>query len=199
MMTIEEIRNQLLTKEINPETNTVEILNCSFIAEASVFGNPKAGKLKFYLEEDRPLGFDTNDVFLSFYQSPTQSYAHRMLGEENGHQWQNALNELKRDPHTRRAVAYYNAKDYLAHDRYCCTSAQLTVRNGLLDYLTVYRSNDLWNAYPLDYAWHHLLHRNALMELQTSHPSIQLGQMYWNAGSAHILAKDVEHVRNLWK
>ncbi len=189
MQTLNEVKEQLLAAPVS-RLGTAELLGVSFRAEPSFFDNAVSGKLKFYLDEDMSEGFDTDDLSFEWYKGTCKNYAWKMLSEENGKQFSNAIKELVKDPLSRRAVAYYNAFEFDPSNRMCCTSGQFIICNGKLNYLVCYRSNDAFNAYPIDYAWHDLLHRKAVSLL----PNVTKGDMLWYAGNLHLFQYDKERL-----
>jgi thymidylate synthase len=92
------------------------------------------------------------------------------------------VEKLKKDPHTRRAVAFVlRDKDAGSKNPPCLTQITWNVKGGKLLQTAVFRSNDMFGAWPLN--------AFALRKLQKSVASqlgIPAGQMITIANSAHV-------------
>ncbi|MCX6820347.1 MAG: thymidylate synthase [Candidatus Aenigmarchaeota archaeon] len=92
------------------------------------------------------------------------------------------VEKLKKDPHTRRAVAFVlRDKDAGSKNPPCLTQITWNVKGGRLLQTAVFRSNDMFGAWPLN--------AFALRRLQKSIASelgVPAGQMITIANSAHV-------------
>jgi len=129
------------------------------------------------------------------------NYGWCIFHPENGRQYENAVNELKKNPESRRATMIYtrpsiwNEYDLNGRSDFICTNAvQFLIRNGKLDVVVQMRSNDTIFGYRNDFAWHKHVQDKACQELQVSP-----GKIFWQVGSLHVYEKDfylVHHYMN---
>jgi len=101
-------------------------------------------------------------------------------------QWREALDILRDDPNSRRAVMTVRLpEDVTMDDQPCLTTVQLLIRNNALDMIVFFRSNDLWeatfmNAYAL----------RKLQEKWAEELHIRAGEYLHTVGSLHVYSKD---------
>jgi thymidylate synthase len=171
-------------------------MNVSFVVDhGSIFGPSKVNEVQqFYMGGDGPEDrFDPTDLSCSWYDKETtnKTYAWRIFSEERGSQFATALGKLREDPKTRRAVMYYNDPNDTETSA-CCTSATLVLNDdGKLDYYVSYRSNDAYNAFANDVAWHNFVHNLAVSRFNRS---VTKGKMYWHVTNLHVLKDDIPKV-----
>jgi Straboviridae dCMP hydroxymethylase len=106
-------------------------------------------------------------------------------------QYECAVNELKKNPESRRAVIIYTRPtmwmDYNSNGRsdFMCTNAvQYMIRDGKLHAVVQMRSNDAVWGYKNDRAW-----QQHVLEKMGNELSVPVGNLYWNAGSLHIYSR----------
>lgn len=122
------------------------------------------------------------------------NYGWMIWSEANGYQYQNAVEELKRNPDSRRAVMIYQRPSmWREYDRdgmsdFVCTNAvQYLVRpHGLggdpvVDAIVQMRSSDLIFGYKGDLYW-----QQRVLGMVSEDLGIPPGNIYWQAGSAHV-------------
>jgi thymidylate synthase len=108
----------------------------------------------------------------------------KFLGEMRAttNQVKSIVEKLRKDPHTRRAVAFVlRDKDLGSKSPPCLTQITWNVKNGRLLQTAVFRSNDMFGAWPLN--------AFALRKLQNTVASelgLPAGQMVTIANSAHV-------------
>ena len=116
---------------------------------------------------------------------------------DNGYQYVNAFNELKKNPESRRAVMIYTRPsmwtDYNKNGRsdfMCTNTVQYLIRDGYLDVIVQMRSNDVFWGYRNDYHWQKYVQSQMLDDLRELWPDLERGQIYWQVGSLHVYEKD---------
>lgn len=119
------------------------------------------------------------------------NYGFLMFSAQNGYQFKNVVNELIKDYHSRRAVAYYTNPfiHYIGGKDHICTLAvQYLLRNDKVDAVVYMRSNDIiYGLIGADLYW-----QNDCLELVcnalTLHYERQIypGDIHWLPGSLHI-------------
>jgi thymidylate synthase len=102
-----------------------------------------------------------------------------------------ALQELKKNPESRRAIMIYTRPsmwlDYNKNGRsdFMCTNAvQYLIRNGSLNAVVQMRSNDAVFGYKNDRAWQHHVLSKLAAELE-----LPVGDIIWQVGSLHVYAR----------
>jgi thymidylate synthase len=106
-------------------------------------------------------------------------------------QYEQALQELKKNPESRRAIMIYTRPsmwlDYNKNGRsdFMCTNAvQYLLRNGKLHAVVQMRSNDAVFGYKNDRAW-----QQHVLEKLAGDLGVPVGDLYWNVGSLHVYAR----------
>jgi len=108
----------------------------------------------------------------------------KFLGEMRAttDQMKNIVEKLRKDPHTRRAVAFVlRGKDAGSKSPPCLTQITWNVKNGRLLQTAVFRSNDMYGAWPLNAFALRRLQQTIAEQL-----GIPAGQMVTIANSAHV-------------
>jgi len=121
------------------------------------------------------------------------NYGWCIYSKENGHQYKNTLRELRKNPDSRRASMIYTRPtmhtDYndLGKSDFVCTNAvTFAIRDNRLNCVVQMRSNDLIFGYLNDSYWHKHVQSELLNDLLLDYPELELGDIIWNAASAHI-------------
>jgi len=205
--TVQDIRDVLISKLAGGDfasNGTLEITGANFIAdEDSIFGKPSEAyiekELYWYLNEDlsiQGLAPGIPEIWKSVACKDgliNSNYGWCIFSEANGSQFTNAINHLAKDVGSRQAVMVYTRPsihtDAFTNGRkdFICTNAvQLLIRDGKLEYHVSMRSNDVVYGYNNDVAWHRYVHQRALACLPESLGGIEIGDMYWSAGSLHV-------------
>lgn len=116
------------------------------------------------------------------------NYGWCIYSASNGHQYENVLAELKKNPESRRATMIYTRPnmwvDYNENGRsdFMCTNAvQYILRNDSLNAVVQMRSNDAWAGYRNDWAWQYHVLASLARELE-----VEIGDIFWNVGSLHV-------------
>ena len=210
MNNCESIRSALGEKLLNREFVTdksgvkcIEIINASFIAdEPTIFG-----EVTEYVHRELAWYKSTS---LSIHDMPApipeiwkkvadrdgfinSNYGWCIWSADNGHQYYHALQALMQDKDTRRSCMIYIRPEMQFEynvdgmsDFMCTYSTQVFIRNNKLHYIVNMRSNDAIMGLKNDKHWHDHVHKNLLNDLRYTYPDLELGTMYWNAGSLHV-------------
>jgi thymidylate synthase len=107
-----------------------------------------------------------------------------------GHFWnyndqlKRAINEIKANPETRRAIVVHyllHELDLYKYDTPCNLALNFYVRSGQLDLTVMARSIDIWFGFGCDqYCFSKLMY---MVSEQTGHP---VGQMHWHVTNLHL-------------
>lgn len=216
-----DIYKDWLNKTYVLETNSLEIINCSFLAnEEVIFGEINKEYIKKELDWYLSKSLNINDLaepipkiwkeISGKYGEINSNYGWCIFSHENYNQFQNAIDKLLDNKHTRQSVMIYNrpnmhkdATRWGMNDFICTYAAQLFIRNNILYYLVYMRSNDAIYGYKNDRYWHNLVFDMSLDVLKSRYPNLKKGDLFWNVGSLHIyprhfyiLEKELKHVKN---
>jgi thymidylate synthase len=178
---------------------TVELIGATFLAdEDHVFGLPNhdyiAREIKWYESQSRFVK-DIPEGPPHIWEKVSSSagminsnYGWMIWSPENGSQYDNVLNELKKNPFSRRAEMIYTRPsmwvDYNADgmsDFVCTEAVQYFIRGEKLISHVKMRSNDGIFGYRNDFAWQKHVQNKLANDL-----GVEAGDMIWTAGSFHI-------------
>lgn len=181
---------------------TIELVNASFIAnEDHIFGKVNhdyvARELAWYESQSLKVADIPGDVpaiwkaIASKDGEINSNYGWAIWSKDNHNQYDNVLNELRKNPLSRRAAMIYNRpsmwndynRDYMS-DFMCTYSTQHYVRDGGLETSVFMRSNDAWAGYRNDWHWQNHVHQKLAADL-----GLPARKLYWNVGSIHVYEK----------
>lgn len=180
----------------------IEVVNASFIAnEDHLFGAVNHDYVARELEWYESMSLKVKDIpgevpaiwkaIASKDGEINSNYGWAIWSESNYRQYDNVVNELKKNPLSRRAAMIYNRPSmWYDYDRdgmsdFMCTYAsQHYIRKDVLVTSVFMRSNDAWAGYRNDWHWQNHVHQKLAQEL-----GVLAGKIYWNAGSLHVYQK----------
>jgi len=191
---------------------SVEIMNASFIAdEDMIFGDVNR---EYIAREEAWYKLMSCNVNTFPGGAPTvwksiadkdgfvnSDYGWIVRSEENGSQYAHVVEELKRNPESRRANIIYTRPtmwtEYNLNGRsdfVCTNSVQYLMRDGKMNAIVNMRSNDAFFGFRNDCAWQ----RTVLKEVadEVGYP---VGTLFWNANSLHLYARHfylIDHFAN---
>jgi len=119
------------------------------------------------------------------------AYGYRIFGGHNNvgiNQWQWVIRKLQEDPDTRQAIININAsfdKFNPTKDFPCCVGSQYLLRDGKLNNVVTFRSNDLNLGVKND-----IYTFSALQELMAYQLGAKLGKFVLVSNSLHLYEKD---------
>lgn len=203
---------------------TIEIVNASFIAdEDSIFGTVNWDYVRREEEWYNSLSLNVHDIpggaplvwqavadadgFINSnygwcIYSHENVYDTKLLELISNHttkpsQYKLALNELKKNPESRRAIMIYTRPcmwidyDFNGRSDFMCTNAvQYLIRDGAVHAVVQMRSNDAVFGFKNDRAWQQHVLEKLTAELNTSVAApYAVGNLYWNVGSLHVYSR----------
>ena len=127
------------------------------------------------------------------------NYGYLIWSEENGRQYEHVLNELKKNPNSRRASMIYNRPTM--HSDYCkdgmsdfvCTYANnFLIRDDKLVSHYLMRSNCAIFGANNDFAWARYVQQKLAHDLD-----IAVGDLIWTASSLHVYEYHFCHIEKL--
>lgn len=184
----------------------VEIIGSSFVIDRSfIFGKPNEEYIERELAWYKSRSLNVNDIpdqvpaIWKAVATPdgliNSNYGYLIFSEENGDQFNNVVRELDKNPFSRRAEMIYTRpsmhSDYNAggmSDFVCTEAVQYFIRDNRLDVVVKMRSNDAWAGFRNDLAWQQ--HVQGMVQCELKDTSIDLGDIYWCAGSLHVYEKN---------
>lgn len=179
--------------------NMIEIIGATFLAdEPMIFGTPNQEYIQRELEWYKSMSLNVGDIpggppeiwkqVASTQGWINSNYGYLIWHEENWNQYQNVLEELRRNPFSRRAVMIYTRpmiwNDYNIDgmsDFICTNTVQYFIRDDKLQVVVQMRSNDVVFGYRNDYAWQECVALALCDEL-----GVELGDIIWHVGSLHV-------------
>ena len=186
---------------------TIEMLGASFIAdEPSIFGVPSqeyiAAEIKWYESGSTNI----NDIHSEDKEPPAawqysadqhgninSNYGHLVDSPKFYNQYYNAIDELTKNPDSRRAQMVYNRPSIWAEynengkSDFICTNAQtFYIRDNKLHMVSQMRSNDVVFGYKNDYAWAQHLMDRAIDNLNEAGHELAKGNLIWQVMNLHV-------------
>lgn len=132
------------------------------------------------------------------------NYGWCVFSEENGSQYDNCLEVLKKDKTTRNAIILYNRpeiyKDYKRngmHDMICTFMSHFFIRNNKLYMIHNMRSNDVRYGFICsDLAWNCFVYQNMYEDLKSTYPDLEVGTIIWTSDSMHLYSRHFDDLKN---
>ena len=193
---------------------TIEMLGANFLAtEPAIFGEPVKSYINAELAWYESGSTNIYDIHgadkeppqawryaADHYGNINSNYGHLVFSKKYHNQFENAFDELWRNPDSRRAQMVYNRPsiwvefDEQGKSDFICTNAQtFYIRDGILHMVSQMRSNDVVFGYKNDYAWaQDLMDRfvaqwNQQCELPgNKHWTMEKGMRTWQVMNLHV-------------
>lgn len=214
MKKVKDIRDIFIKKLQNEEFITdksgvqlVEIIAAQFITDEDfIFGTPNDEwhnrELTWYISQS----LNVNDIpppIPTIWKKIADengfinsNYGWAVFSKENGNQFNMAFNALAKNPYTRQSIMIYNRPSMHTdwnengkEDFMCMQNTQHFIRNNKLITVVNIRSSDLIFGYKGDLFWVKYVVQKLYEQLVFKYPNLEIGDIVWNAGSAHIYAR----------
>ena len=217
MNRVSDIRAKLIQKYKNEEfvidktgVKTIELIGESFIVDENWIIRPPNYE---YIERELAW-YKSQSLYVEDIPGQTpaiwkqvadkngkinSNYGYLIWSEENGRQYDHVLNELKKNPNSRRAVMIYNRPTM--HSDYCtdgmsdfiCTYANdFLIRDGELISHYLMRSNCAIFGANNDFAWARYVQQKLAHDLD-----VAVGDLIWTASSLHVYEYHFCHIEKL--
>ena len=218
MMKVADIRehfiNELKLKKFTIDktgARTIEMIGASFIAdEEAIFGEPNFEYIDHELDWYNDMSTNINDIYGPSKAPPkawqmsanekgeiNSNYGLLIFGEKYHDQYANALEELSKNPDSRRACMVYNRPSIWneynedgKNDFICTNAVTYYIRDSRLHCVVQMRSNDVVYGYKNDYAWQEYVLFDMSDEL-----NINPGNIYWQVQNLHVYERHFDLVR----
>lgn len=126
------------------------------------------------------------------------NYGFLLYSPQNGNQYLNVVKELKRDPFSRRAVAYYTNPfmHYVGGNDHVCTMyVSYIIRDNRVHAVVSMRSNDIrFGLIGADLDWQITILNRLAADLD-----IEVGNVHWHAVSLHLYERHFDKLLKLYK
>jgi thymidylate synthase len=209
---INELKDEAFTIDKTGQ-KTIEMIGASFIAdEPAIFGTPNQKYINAEIEWYESQSTNIYDIYKeSGADAPAawkysadkhgninSNYGYLVFSEKYYNQFENAFDELHRNPDSRRAQMIYNRPStWIEYNEggksdFICTNAQtFYIRNGLLHMVSQMRSNDCVYGYKNDYAWAQYIMDKFVSRWNelAQNNKIQKGQLIWQVMNLHVYQK----------
>lgn len=216
MLKVEHIREHFIS-ELKAErfitdktgVKTIEMIGACFEANhSSIFGDINEEYIQRELDWYKSMSLYVDDIpgitpaiwkqVASTEGKINSNYGWAIYSEDNGLQYLNVLDELKKNPNSRRAVMIYTRptmwSDYNHNgmsDFMCTNAVQYMIRDGQLVAVVQMRSNDVVFGYRNDYAWQKYVADMLTVDLGLDvEPKI-----IWNVGNLHVYERHFDKVK----
>ena len=217
MNRVSDIRAKLIQKYKNQEfvidktgVKTIELIGESFVVDEDWIIRPPNYE---YIEREIQW-YESQSLYVEDIPGQTpaiwkqvadkngkinSNYGYLIWSEENGRQYDHVLNELKKNPNSRRAVMIYNRPTM--HTDYCkdgmsdfvCTYANnFLIRDDKLVSHYLMRSNCAIFGANNDFAWARYVQQKLAHDLD-----IAVGDLIWTASSLHVYEYHFCHIEKL--
>ena len=217
MNRVSDIRAKLIQKYKNQEfvidktgVKTIELIGESFIVDEDWIIRPPNYE---YIERELAW-YESQSLYVEDIPGQTpviwkqvadkngkinSNYGYLIWSEENGRQYDHVLNELKKNPNSRRASMIYNRPTM--HSDYCkdgmsdfvCTYANnFLIRDDKLVSHYLMRSNCAIFGANNDFAWARYVQQKLAHDLD-----IAVGDLIWTASSLHVYEYHFCHIEKL--
>ena len=217
MNRVSDIRTKLIQKYKNQEfvidktgVKTIELIGESFIVDEDWIIRPPNYE---YIEREIQW-YESQSLYVEDIPGQTpaiwkqvadkngkinSNYGYLIWSEENGRQYDNVLDELRKNPNSRRAVMIYNRPtmhgDYCADgmsDFICTYANDFLIRDGKLISHYLMRSNCAIFGANNDFAWARYVQQKLAHDLD-----IAVGDLIWTASSLHVYEYHFCHIEKL--
>lgn len=217
MLKVSDIRNEFIEKYKNKEfvtdktgVKTIEIIGATFLADEDyIIRKPnedyKARELEWYKSQSlyvKDIPGKTPEIWdqVSSVEGKINSnYGYLVWSEENFNQYKNVLEELTKNPNSRRAVMIYNRpsmhydynKDGMS-DFICTYANSFMIRDGKLVSHYLMRSNDSVYGYGNDIFWAKYIQQELAKDL-----GIETGDLIWTASNLHVYERHFKFIEEM--
>ena len=186
---------------------TIEVVGAQFIAdEPAIFGVVNEDYVNRELEWYKTMSLNIWDMpggppaiwkqVASKEGWINSNYGWCVWHDGNYSQYSRCLEELKKNPNSRRGIMIYTRPEMQFEynslgmsDFMCTNTVQYLVRNGELYAIVNMRSNDVVFGYKNDRHWQDYIHKSLSADL-----GVEVGPMIWNVGSLHVYERHFDLV-----
>ena len=212
---INELRNENFTID-RSGAKTIEMIGANFYAdEPAIFGTPNQdyieAELRWYDSKSTNIydiyGEDRDPPQAWLYSANdhgeiNSNYGHLIWSKKYFKQYDKVLNELMKNPDSRRACMVYNRpsiwheyKENGKNDFICTNAVTYYIRDNELHAVVQMRSNDVIFGYRNDYAWQKHVFDLLRDDLYFNGMHLEEGNIHWQVQNLHVYERHFDLVR----
>ena len=190
---------------------TIELIGANFLAtEPAIFGQPSQAYINSELAWYESQSTNINDIYGPSKHPPqaweyaadphgniNSNYGHLVFSKKYHNQFQNAFDELWRNPDSRRAQMIYNRPSIWMEynengksDFICTNAVTYYIRDNILHSVVQMRSNDAVFGYKNDYAW-----QSYMVHSISNNLEIDQGTIIWQVQNLHVYERHFDLVK----
>jgi thymidylate synthase len=203
------------------KNETIEMIGASFLAdEPAIFGTPNEDYIRRELDWYESQSTNVNDIegdtpaaWVSTgnkHGEINSNYGHLIWSDKYFNQYKNCVEELYKNPNSRRAQMIYNrpsiwleAFENGKNDFICTNAVTYYVRNDQVHCVVQMRSNDVIFGYRNDYAWQKYVLDKLTQDLNYTYttrfkadqPPFSVGNIYWQVMNLHVYGRHFHLVK----
>jgi len=222
MKRVKDIRNEFIKKLENKNfvidksgVKTIEIIGATFIADEDyIVRKPDYEYADREIEWYRSQSLYVKDIpgktpkiwenVSDINGKINSNYGWCIWSDENYNQYDKVLEELKKNPNSRRAIMIYNRPsmhiDYNSNgmsDFMCTQNNIFFIRdNKLISHYNI-RSNDAVFGFNSDVSWAKYIQLALLDDLHKVYSDLELGNLIWTASSLHVYERHFKFLKNI--
>jgi len=208
---IDALNNEEFTRD-RTGSETIEMLGASFVAdEPAVFGEVNEDYVTNEIEWYHQMSTNVNDIYPDERPAPAawkatanehgeinSNYGLLVFGGKYFNQFDRVVDELSRNPDSRRANMIYTRPsiweeyDEAGKSDFICTNAvSYYIRDNAVHCVVQMRSNDLWAGYRNDRAWQLHTLKGVTRRLNNENEiSLTVGKIHWQVQNLHCYEKN---------
>ena len=226
MQTVKDIR-EFFIGELKDEAftidktgqKTIELIGASFLAtEPSIFGVPNEEYIERELEWYASESTNIYDIYgIKHLKEPpaawqyaadehgniNSNYGHLIYSEKYYFQFQQVVDELFKNPNSRRAIMIYNRPSMWIeyneggkNDFVCTNAVSYYIRDDMVHAVVQMRSNDVVFGYKNDYAWQTYVLQQVCKELSAlNYDELYPGLITWQVQNLHVYERHFDLVK----
>jgi thymidylate synthase len=212
---INELRNENFTID-RSGAKTIEMIGANFYAdEPAIFGTPNQdyieAELRWYDSKSTNIydiyGEDRDPPQAWLYSANdhgeiNSNYGHLIWSKKYFKQYDKVLNELMKNPDSRRACMVYNRpsiwheyKENGKNDFICTNAVTYYIRDNELHAVVQMRSNDVIFGYRNDYAWQKHAFDLLRDDLYFNGIHLEEGNIHWQVQNLHVYERHFDLVK----
>lgn len=226
MININEVRNAFVDlyrqgifceNKNKTGSKTVELIGTKFVVdEDSIFGEVNEAWVERESQWYHSQSLNVNDIpggAPKIWQMVADedgfinsNYGWCIFSAENYNQFDACAKQLEEDEFSRRAIMIYTRpsiqKEYNKNgmsDFICTNTVQYFIRDNKLIADVSMRSNDAWAGFRNDLAWQREIQETLHSRLIRTYPNLEIGPIYWGAGSLHLYEAQFYLIENYIK
>ena len=203
---INELRNENFTID-RSGAKTIEMIGANFYAdEPAIFGTPNQDYIEAELQWYDSKSTNIYDIYGEDRDPPqawlysandhgeiNSNYGHLIWSKKYFKQYDKVLNELMKNPDSRRACMVYNRpsiwheyKENGKNDFICTNAVTYYIRDNELHAVVQMRSNDVIFGYRNDYAWQKHVFDLLRDDLYFNGMHLEEGNIHWQVQNLHV-------------